>query len=82
MDLIPELLHDFLIVCVMKRPDDCRSSFWPLNLDLWEEATEKKSSLKLKLTLESKPHEIKWMKYSSTGEDEHSLVFSNFIPHA
>lgn len=55
--LIPELLHDFFIACVMKRPADCKSSVWPLNL--CEEAAEKKSSLKLELTLESKPHETK-----------------------
>lgn len=41
--LIPKLLHDFFIACVMKRPDDCKSSFWTLNLNLCEEATEKRA---------------------------------------
>jgi len=26
----------------MKRPDDCKSSFWPLNLNHCEEAIKKK----------------------------------------
>lgn len=37
----PELSHDFFSLC-MKRPYNSKSSFWSLNLKVFEEATAKK----------------------------------------